>query len=1295
MIRPGMLSLPAFLSLRSVRQASWFSCSALLALLGTQLSLVASAQTATFNGAQTAVATAGLSSPLGVAIDSSGTLYIADSANNRVLRETPSNGSYTQSVVAAGLLNPTGVAVDAAGDVYIADTGNNRVIVETLNGGAYSPTVVDSALNAPTGVALDSGGSVYVTDTQNNRVLKETLSGGNYTAAAIGSGFARPEGIVVDASGDVFVVDNGTGRVFKLLPGGSSYTQTVVFAALTSYTGITVDASGDLYLAAASNNNVLKLVPSTCNVLTQSCYTVAIRGTGMSSPWGVAVDGTGDVFVGDSNNNRVLELISAPSVGSVNVGSSSAPVSLLFTFTSSGSIAKPSVLTKGVPNLDFTDAGTGTCTTNGTTYVYATGAVCSVDVTAKPRAPGPRYGAVVLANTSGTPIATGFVSAVGVGPRVGYRPGTMTTLPFTPSNSTAAVATAIDPAGNVFLVESAQAYASGNMLVKLAPGPGGYTPTVIATGFAFPVQVALDGAGNVFVSDQDASTVYEEVANQNGGYTQTTPFGSIGTVLGVAADGAGNVYVSSNALGLVKFTYNGSTYTRSTVDRTGYQEQMVIDASGRILSVVPGQTGYLYTPQSDGTYAKTPMAPSGGYGIALDADGDLYTEEPFRSPLWKYTSADSYTTPIQVLDTGTASNADAVDDAGNVYFAAPGGSLYKLDYADSPSLIFAATPVGNTSSDSPRTVTLANSGNAPLVFELPTSGANPSITANFTLNSASGSDCPLVNSTSFTTASLAAGASCQLPISFSPSGGIPTQGDLSVTDNALNAASPVYATQQIALQGAILQVKPTITWSTPAAISYGTALSSAQLNATTGVAGMFAYTPAAGAVPGPGATTLSVTFTPTDTVAYTSATQSVTLTVNKATPVITWASPAAITYGTPLTATQLNATASVPGTFSYSPATGSVPAAGPQTLSVTFTPADTTNYVTTTGTTSITVNKAPLSLTANNSTRAYGATNPTFTGLVSGAVNGDSLTETFSTVATAASIVGSYPIVPAVTGTNAANYAVTAANGTLSIAQAGSSTALALSNNNLTMTATVTPATSGVPTGTVGFYQGQTQVGSGTLSNGIASYTATTFPAGDVALSAKYLGDTNFAGSASSSILSLAVSASSNSLLVTRGSSVTDNLSVSVVPGYTGTVQFSCSGLPADTTCSFQPASLTFSGTTNTGSVTVTFATDTTASLSGHPFPFEPRSRVTLATILWLPSMLLAASWKRRRKLAARLATLTVMLVFCSVASMLVACSGSGAASSPQTPPGAYTVQVVASGASGLTQNTSVQLSVQ
>ncbi|MBM3835981.1 MAG: hypothetical protein FJ403_22495, partial [Verrucomicrobia bacterium] len=144
--------------------------------------------------------------------------------------------------------------------------------------------------------------------------------------------------------------------------------------------------------------------------------------------------------------------------------------------------------------------------------------------------------------------------------------------------------------------------------------------------------------------------------------------------------------------------------------------------------------------------------------------------------------------------------------------------------------------------------------------------------------------------------------------------------------------------------------KPTITWSNPTAITYGTALSGTQLNAMASVSGSFSYTPSSGTVLNAGSQTLNVTFTPNDTAAYDNATATATITVNKATPTLSWSNPSDIGYGTALSGTQLNAAAnasgsSVSGTYAYSPQSGTVLNIGNnQTLSVTFTPTDTANY---------------------------------------------------------------------------------------------------------------------------------------------------------------------------------------------------------------------------------------------------------------------------------------------------------------------------------------------------------------
>jgi hypothetical protein len=175
------------------------------------------------------------------------------------------------------------------------------------------------------------------------------------------------------------------------------------------------------------------------------------------------------------------------------------------------------------------------------------------------------------------------------------------------------------------------------------------------------------------------------------------------------------------------------------------------------------------------------------------------------------------------------------------------------------------------------------------------------------------------------------------------------------TDNAGNRQQTPAAAQATIL----VQATPVLTWSNPADITYGTPLGASQLNASANVRGSFSYGPAAGTVltAGP-AQTLTVTFTPADTTTYTTATARVSINVNKATPHIIWAAPADITYGTPLGSAQLDATADVPGSFSYGPAAGTVLPAGPQTLTVTFTPTDTADYTIATASVLLMVAKA-------------------------------------------------------------------------------------------------------------------------------------------------------------------------------------------------------------------------------------------------------------------------------------------------------------------------------------------------
>jgi len=191
-------------------------------------------------------------------------------------------------------------------------------------------------------------------------------------------------------------------------------------------------------------------------------------------------------------------------------------------------------------------------------------------------------------------------------------------------------------------------------------------------------------------------------------------------------------------------------------------------------------------------------------------------------------------------------------------------------------------------------------------------------------------------------------------------------GGASITSSALVAGSHTItaywsgnssyaAVTSAAVTQVVTKASPALTWTAPAAIPYGTALSATQLSATSTAAGTFTYAPASGTVLKAGTQSLSVTFTPTDTADYSTATSSVSLTVNQAVPAITWAAPVAIVSGTALSSTQLDATSTVAGTFVFAPAAGIVLPIGTQTLSATFTPTDAVDYTTATRTVTLTV----------------------------------------------------------------------------------------------------------------------------------------------------------------------------------------------------------------------------------------------------------------------------------------------------------------------------------------------------
>jgi hypothetical protein len=644
-----------------------------------------------------------------------------------------------------------------------------------------------------------------------------------------------------------------------------------------------------------------------------------------------------------------------------------------FTFDTAGTLGSMAALTQGVTGLDFADAGTGTCKAN---TAYAAGQICTINVIFTPKFAGTRNGAAVLYNTAGIVIATGYAQGTGVGPQIAFPQGALSTLSNGLNNPTGV---AVDGSGNIYVADPGS-NAVKEILAVNGSIPASPTIRILGSGFNQPSSVALDGSGNVYVADTGNSAV-KEILAVKGGIPASPAIVTLGsgfnTPYSAVVDRAGNVFVADYGNSEIKeiLAVNGSipaSPTILTLETDAPAFYLTIDGSGNVYF-----TGY-DSPIVEllAVNGSIPASPTGkliggtlnySTGLAVDAGGNVYVANDQNAVSEIYAVNGSIPSSPTITTLSSAFNYPtglAVDSSGNIYIADPGNyRVAKLDFVDPPSLTFAPTSVGATSVDSPRPLEISNIGNALLTFPIPSTGTNPTIPASFTLNGTLGSTCPPVSAGSSEQGFLPPGYPCVLPISFVPASVGNLSGSIVLTDNNLNAAAPSYATQSILLSGTATQTVPTITWYSPAPITYGTPLSATQLNATSNVAGTFTYSPAAGTVLTAGQQTLTATFTPTNSTEYTTTSATVMLTVNQATPAITWATPAAITYGTPLSAAQLNASSTVAGTFTYSPAAGTVLTAGQQTLTATFTPTDMTDYTTASANVTLTVNQATPAIT--------------------------------------------------------------------------------------------------------------------------------------------------------------------------------------------------------------------------------------------------------------------------------------------------------------------------------------------
>ena len=272
--------------------------------------------------------------PLGVSVDVTGNVYVADNNNHRVVKWQP--GATTGIVVAGGNgagsgLNqfnaPYGVYADADSNVYVVDRNNHRII-KWAPGAAAGVVVAGgngagsgaNQINNPRGVFVDEANNVYITDFNNNRIQKwapgatagTTVAGGNGAGSAANQ-LNQPVNIYVDASGNIYISDFANNRIQKWAPGATAGTTVAggngagsAANQLNGPRGIELDPIGNIYIADQNNNRVQRWVPGAANGITVAGGNGAGAALNqLNAPVDMAVSADGALYVLEQNNLRV------------------------------------------------------------------------------------------------------------------------------------------------------------------------------------------------------------------------------------------------------------------------------------------------------------------------------------------------------------------------------------------------------------------------------------------------------------------------------------------------------------------------------------------------------------------------------------------------------------------------------------------------------------------------------------------------------------------------------------------------------------------------------------------------------------------------------------------------------------------------------------------------------------------------------------------------------------------------------------------------------------------------------
>ena len=1000
-----------------------------------------------FNGDFGSATTVSLNAPSYIVFDSNGNQYISDTQNNCV-RKIDTSGSMSTVVGLAvsgkgdtcntssnatptpsqGLFQPTGLAVDSSNNLYIADSKHNcvRMLANGASGVTALTTVsgtcgsTSSTTPSPNGLILDASNNLYISvqDTEvlpavsTYQVLRQAPGGSPCVLAGAPSTLVpnactgitgsvalnAPSGLAINAMGDLFIADTGNNCVrqvanlatYKTAVGQCSNDSSGNPATtLNKPYGLTFSPAQSLFITETTPDNVVSYVLGSSSLTIAAGLPSGASGpysptqdgnsalsAPLNMPRGITVDSFGNFSLADSGNSIARKLSSNIVFPSTPVGSTSASMPLTFAINQSVNLSA----TSG-PDFSITS---NTC--SGALSPASAGAApttCQVFIRFSPTRPGLRGAPVTLTDSiSGKNILEGL-EAVATGSLSVFTPGTVNTAA---SGLAAPTAVAVDSAGNAYVLENGTGSGTADLL--MLPAGGGPPQIMIpqGAGLLTPSALAIDSAGDFFIADATHGTVSRFGAD---GTINTSYVTGLDTPTAIYVDGFDNLYIAQagSTHSVIEIYASGSrrTISSSFVSPSG----LAVDLNG-ILYIADAGAHYVYAVDKSGIIHQiagngttTTTVPGQATGTALiapsslsvDAAGDLYISDASANIVYTVFSS----------TTSTGSNIAAIFGTGTAGNAGDGGFANLAQVNDPLSLAVDGSSnlfVVDNGNSSVRKITYPSPtiafGTVMVGQSSPVIKQNLSNFGTDNLNLTgpftTGDSHFTIDSNSTTCGTtIIAGSTCSVGFVFTPTASGPLNVTATLSSNSYN--SP----QSIQFTGTGKLVAP-LQFTLPAQTEvYGQPFPET-VNVTNG-------SPA-----------------PTGTITF--------------------------SYGKQVLCTLT--TTLGPSTTCNAPNSG----LSVGTYTVTFAYTGDSNYSSASGTVTLTVTAAPLTVTVNNASRLYGAANPTFTGSVSGLAPGENVTLAYSTTATVTSPVGNYPIVATITpasGTNLANYTITNNPGTLAV----------------------------------------------------------------------------------------------------------------------------------------------------------------------------------------------------------------------------------------------------------------------